>query len=152
MKKISSIKDSPFQNVRDDSLQISKYALSLSRFIEISDTPITIGLQGEWGTGKTSLMSLIKELLNESSIASSWVNTWEFSLFSKPETITPAILSGMLDNLKEECKERGIWTLNDESRDKFNKAMNFFGSIANQVIDKTTGVNISDATTGLDQN
>jgi len=39
MKKISSIKDSPFQNVRDDSLQISKYALSLSRFIEISDTP-----------------------------------------------------------------------------------------------------------------
>ena len=152
MNKISSIKDSPIQNVREDSLQISKYALSLSRFIEISDTPITIGLQGEWGTGKTSLMSLIKELLNESSIASSWVNTWEFSLFSKPETITPAILSGMLDNLKEECKERGIWTLNDESRDKFNKAMNFFGSIANQVIDKTTGVNISAANTGLDQN
>ena len=30
--------------------------------------------------------------------------------------------------------------------------MNFFGSIANQVIDKTTGVNISDAATGLNQN
>lgn len=152
MNKISSVKDSPIQNINEDSLQISKYALSLSKFIEISDTPITIGLQGEWGTGKTSLMSLIKELLNESSIASSWVNTWEFSLFSKPESITPAILSGMLDNLKEECKARNIWTLNDESRDKFNKAMSFFGSIANQVIDKTTGVNISDATSGLSQN
>jgi hypothetical protein len=152
MNKISSVKDSPIQNLKEDSLQISKYAVSLSKFIEISDTPITIGLQGEWGTGKTSLMSLIKELLNESSIASSWVNTWEFSLFSNPETITPAILSGMLDNLKEECKNRNIWTLNDESKDKFNKAMNFFGSIANQVIDKTTGVNISDATAGLNQN
>ena len=119
--KSSSIKDSPIQNIQEDSLQVSKYAVSLSKFIEISDTPITIGLQGEWGTGKTSLMSLIKELLNESSIASSWVNTWEFSLFSKPETITPAILSGMLDNLKQECKARNIWTLNDESRDKFNK-------------------------------
>jgi len=152
MNKISSVKDSPIQNLKEDSLQISKYAVSLSKFIEISDTPITIGLQGEWGTGKTSLMSLIKELLNESSIASSWVNTWEFSLFSNPETITPAILSGMLNNLKEECKNRNIWTLNDESKDKFNKAMNFFGSIANQVIDKTTGVNISDAATGLNQN
>lgn len=152
MNKISSVKDSPIQNLKEDSLQISKYAVSLSKFIEISDTPITIGLQGEWGTGKTSLMSLIKELLNESSIASSWVNTWEFSLFSNPETITPAILSGMLNNLKEECKNRNIWTLNDESKDKFNKAMNFFGSIANQVIDKTTGVNISDATAGLNQN
>jgi len=81
--KSSSIKDSPIQNIQEDSLQVSKYAVSLSKFIEISDTPITIGLQGEWGTGKTSLMSLIKELLNESSIASSWVNTWEFSLFSK---------------------------------------------------------------------
>ena len=74
--KSSSIKDSPIQNIQEDSLQVSKYAVSLSKFIEISDTPITIGLQGEWGTGKTSLMSLIKELLNESSIASSWVNTW----------------------------------------------------------------------------
>tara|TARA_Y100000385_G_C13091974_1_gene639251 strand:- start:1099 stop:3030 length:1932 start_codon:yes stop_codon:yes gene_type:complete len=152
MNKISSVKDSPIQSLKEDSLQISKYAVSLSKFIEISDTPITIGLQGEWGTGKTSLMSLIKELLNESSIASSWVNTWEFSLFSNPETITPAILSGMLDNLKQECKNRNIWTLNDESKDKFNKAMNFFGSIANQVIDKTTGVNISDATAGSNQN
>ena len=150
--KSSSIKDSPIQNIQEDSLQVSKYAVSLSKFIEISDTPITIGLQGEWGTGKTSLMSLIKELLNESSIASSWVNTWEFSLFSKPETITPAILSGMLDNLKQECKARNIWTLNDESRDKFNKAMKFFGSIANQVIDNNTGVNVSNATGDLNSN
>jgi transcriptional regulator with PAS, ATPase and Fis domain len=52
MNKISSVKDSPIQNLKEDSLQISKYAVSLSKFIEISDTPITIGLQGEWGTGK----------------------------------------------------------------------------------------------------
>ena len=52
---------------QDSRSSIQKYAVSLSKFIEISDTPITIGLQGEWGTGKTSLMSLyfLKELLNE---------------------------------------------------------------------------------------
>ena len=35
--KSSSIKDSPIQNIQEDSLQVSKYAVSLSKFIEISD-------------------------------------------------------------------------------------------------------------------
>ena len=56
---MSSITDSPISKLEEDFLNIEKYSKSLSRFIQSSDTPITIGLQGEWGTGKTSLMSLI---------------------------------------------------------------------------------------------
>ena len=51
---MSSITDKPIISKVEDSLKIEKYANSLSKFIKNSDTPITIGLQGEWGTGKTA--------------------------------------------------------------------------------------------------
>ena len=49
---MASITDKPIKKLDEDSLNIQKYANSLSKFIKSSDTPITIGLQGEWGTGK----------------------------------------------------------------------------------------------------
>ena len=38
-----------------DSLKTSKYAHALANFIGHCDTPITVGVQGEWGSGKTTL-------------------------------------------------------------------------------------------------
>ena len=78
---MSSITDKPITTLNQDLLKVEKYSQALSNFITRSDTPITIGLQGEWGTGKTSLMSLLLEDFNEKNIACSWVNTWEYSLF-----------------------------------------------------------------------
>lgn len=48
----SNIVDKAISNIVDDLLKVEKYSIALSNFIERSDTPITIGLQGEWGTGK----------------------------------------------------------------------------------------------------
>jgi len=76
---MSSITDKPIITLNQDLLKVEKYSLALSNFIIRSDTPITVGLQGEWGTGKTSLMSLLLEDFNEKNIACSWVNTWEYS-------------------------------------------------------------------------
>ena len=55
---MSSITDKPITTLNQDLLKVEKYSQALSNFITRSATPITIGLQGEWGTGKTSLMSL----------------------------------------------------------------------------------------------
>lgn len=142
---MSSITDKPILNLKDDLLDIENYSIALSKFINKSDTPITIGLQGEWGTGKTSLMSLLLENFIEGDIACSWVNTWEYSLFKDAHETTPGVLKGMLEKLKDSCKERGIWTLKDESNEKFKKASRFLGGIANQVISNQTGINIKDA-------
>ena len=46
---LSCITDKPIQNSSDDQLKMSRYTGVLSKFIEISDTPLTVGLQGEWG-------------------------------------------------------------------------------------------------------
>ena len=144
---MASITDKPIAKLEQDSLNIQKYANSLSKFIRNSDTPITIGLQGEWGTGKTSLMSLLLENFNEDGkereIATSWVNTWEYSLFKGASETTPAVLSGMLEKLRDENSD--IWTIKDVAADKVKKATKFLSGLANQVIANQTGVNVKEA-------
>jgi hypothetical protein len=146
---MSSITDKPIIGLSEDLLKVQKYSEALSNFISKSDTPITIGLQGEWGTGKTSLMSLLLEDFNNKDIASSWVNTWEYSMFKGAHETTPGVLRGMLEKLKESCEHRGLWTLQDETKDKFGKAAKFLGSLANQVVANKTGLDIKDAASSV---
>jgi|TARA_B110000967_G_C18867179_1_gene553315 hypothetical protein len=141
---MSSITDKPISFKSEDLLKVEKYSFALSNFIVNSKTPITIGLQGEWGTGKTSLMSLLLEDFTEKEIATSWVNTWEYSMFRGAHETTPGVLRGMLEKLKESCEKDG-WTLKGEAQANFKKAASFLGGLANQVISSQTGVNIKDA-------
>lgn len=145
---MSSITDKPISTLNQDLLKVEKYSLALSNFIIRSDTPITVGLQGEWGTGKTSLMSLLLEDFNEKNIACSWVNTWEYSLFRDANETTPGVLRGMLEKLKESCKSRGIWTLKDDTEEKFKSAARFLGGLANQIVANQTGIDVKGAGVG----
>ena len=145
---MSSITDKPITTLNQDLLKVEKYSLALSNFIIRSDTPITIGLQGEWGTGKTSLMSLLLEDFNDKNIACSWVNTWEYSLFRNANETTPGVLRGMLEKLKESCKSRGIWTLKDDTEEKFKSAARFLGGLANQIVANQTGIDVKGAAAG----
>ena len=54
MVKISSIVDVPKKADAEDLFGINKYENGLTHFIQYADTPITIAIQGEWGSGKTS--------------------------------------------------------------------------------------------------
>ena len=146
---MSSITDKAISSKNQDLLKVERYSLALSNFITSSDTPITIGLQGEWGTGKTSLMSLLLEDFNEKNIACSWVNTWEYSMFRGANETTPGVLRGMLEKLKESCIDRGVWTLKDGTEKKFKSAAKFLGGLANQIVANQTGLDIIDATKGV---
>ena len=152
-KKITSITDQPIKGVNSDLLESEKYAAALSSFILESDTPLTIGMQGEWGTGKTSLMYMLKEKIENLAkeenfaIATSWVNTWEYSMFKGVDQTTPAVLKGMLEKLKESCGNN--WTLNDDIDNKIKKVGSFLGNVANQIVSSQTGVNVKNAVGGV---
>ena len=141
----SCITDKPIENNADDKLKMSRYGNVLSNFIKASDTPLTVGLQGEWGTGKTSMLYMLLEHFKSENIATSWVNTWEYSMFRSPGETTPAILKGMLTNLKLSCESEGKWTIEEKSKDSVKKVFKFLGNVANQVISNQTGVDIKDA-------
>ena len=55
--KIIGIVDEPISSGKSDALKIGLHANSLVRFIENTTTPMTVGIQGEWGSGKTSLLN-----------------------------------------------------------------------------------------------
>ena len=141
----SSITDQPIHAFNQDKLKSNRYAGALAQFIQTADTPLTIGLQGEWGTGKTSMMYLLQEKMKDLNIATSWVNTWEYSMFRNPSETTPAILKGMLTNLKLSCESEGKWTIEEKSKDSIKKVFKFLGNVANQVISNQTGVDLKGA-------
>ena len=78
-----------FLQENNDSLGVKDYALALQNFVEGTNTPMTIGIQGEWGSGKTSLLKLIAEGLEgrkqNTKYQCIWINAWEHSLLKMPE-------------------------------------------------------------------
>lgn len=124
--------------------------MALSEFIVKSDTPLTVGLQGEWGSGKTSLMFLIRELLQDKKVATAWVNTWEYSMFRGAHETTPAVLQGLLVKLKEACGDK--WTLDDKAKEKWKSVVRFAGALGNQILANNAGLDakaaIDEAATG----
>ena len=77
----SSIIDVPRKHTQADLFGIQVYQNALIRYVKLTDTPITIALQGEWGSGKTSLMNLLKYNLcdtEEGQYFPIWINTWQY--------------------------------------------------------------------------
>ena len=88
-------------NKGKDTLDIGRHASALTKFIKHTATPMTIGIQGEWGSGKTSLLLKIHSALKaDETHKQIWINSWEHSLLSTPEEallkITNEIIQEML--------------------------------------------------------
>ena len=43
----------------DDALKIGSHINALTSFVRDTSTPMTVGIQGDWGSGKTSLCNQI---------------------------------------------------------------------------------------------
>ena len=100
----SSLIDAPRQHDQDDLLGMNPYQDALIKFIKMADTPITIALQGEWGSGKTSLMNMLRWNLCEAEGASYypvWINTWQYSLLKTPNEAIISILEGIVNQISE---------------------------------------------------
>ena len=100
------LSDNPIESYLDDKLDFNKSSTVLQNFIINSDTPISIGINGKWGSGKTSLMRLIKERLEkengtESDILISWFDTWNYS---NEQEIWRVLMISLIDDLDPENK------------------------------------------------
>ena len=79
----------------EDMFGITSYVEGLTNFISKCNTPLTISIQGSWGTGKTSIMNLIKNQL-PADVYPVWFNTWQFSQFNMSEQLPVSLLSSLL--------------------------------------------------------
>ena len=102
------IVDEPLEKRGEDSLKIKKYSNALVSFIKDSHTPMTIGIQGSWGSGKTSLLNTIYAQLDDANEHEEsndfkviWINSWENSLMATPEEALIKIINEIINGLNE---------------------------------------------------
>lgn len=137
----SSIIDVPRKHTQDDLFGIQVYQEALIEYVELTDTPITIALQGEWGSGKTSLMNMLRYNLCDkegSTYFPVWINTWQYSLMKSPSQTTMSILEGIINQ---------IGTLNP-SKQKWAESKRKIGGIFKKMA--TVGTKLAAGTVGID--
>ena len=84
-----------------DLFKIDDYIKGLSEFIRVCNTPMTISIQGSWGTGKTSIMNFIEEnLKKDGTIAVVKFNTWQFSQFNMQDQLALSLISSIIKQIK----------------------------------------------------
>ena len=109
----TSISDIPCSSEVND-FGTERYVKGLIKFIENSSAPITIALQGEWGSGKTSLMNRLKQTLcsADGPFVGIEINTWEYSMLSSPETTVFRIMEQLILSLAgNNSKAKTNWSL-----------------------------------------
>ncbi len=128
--------DAPIDAIDQESLGLVDHVEALCEFIVCCQTPITIAIQGNWGTGKTSMMNMVRKRMetpqNGKRIETRWFNTWQFAQFQMQDEIALALLTSFLEELGD-----------SEAAKFFGQLGKFVGSTAGNAVkaavDVTTG-------------
>ena len=101
---------------REDALGFVPYRDAIAGVISDpnTSTPLTIGIFGTWGAGKTSLMTMIRDLLPEEGFLTIWFDAWKYE---KEASLWRALLLRVLDALRpgeEELKDEAARKLREE--------------------------------------
>ena len=108
---------------RGDQLKFKSSAEVLARAALYTDSPITIGIFGNWGSGKTSLMRLMHEIVNkegqgDNAAVAVWFNAWQYE--REEHLIIPLIATIVRDMKNKQEQWQGK---NDRASQKALKIM-----------------------------
>lgn len=95
LQLLSDLAVAELDNARSDVLGFSTYVDVMARIIKGTRGPFTIGIFGEWGMGKTSLMRMVEHEVKSSKddemVITVWFNAWMFEQAAYP--IVPLVKS-----------------------------------------------------------
>lgn len=123
-ERITSVSDIPLTQDSND-FGTKRYVDGLVEFIKYSVSPLTIALQGEWGSGKTSLMNRLYIRLcgDANEFVGININTWEYSMLSTPEETVIKIIERLVKALSKGEKQQN-------TLEKFTKWAKVGGGVA----------------------
>lgn len=136
----------------EDIFEIGSYIDGLVAFVKTCKTPMTISIQGTWGTGKTSIMRMVHRKLNpeyalEDNINSDtatckcvYFNTWEFSQFNLSNNIALVMLNQLTNAVIGDDKNLG-----EAFKETFGKALGVTLEIGAGWLSGGAGVKPTDA-------
>jgi hypothetical protein len=106
----------------EDYLDVQAYEKGLYKFVRHCETPMTIGLQGEWGSGKTSMMRGVERRLRtktgrgesptkenqDESVLPFWFDTWQYGAVGAADTLGMLLLRDLTNRLMRELEEGSV--------------------------------------------
>jgi predicted KAP-like P-loop ATPase len=139
--------DSPLSVATHDALNFKDYADVIYESILGTETPCTIGIFGEWGMGKTSMMNMARENIKKNSedYISVWFNAWQYE--NEEQTIVPLIAT-IIKEIKKEIEnlERTLLSYEDEKRIevlvKVEKKVSWLEKVNNALRSVASGVSV----------
>ena len=105
MSDIKILDDCPVSD--SEFFNFDAYANAITGIIESkrTGTPLVVGVIGDWGSGKTTLMKIIKKKIEQeehiSTAQTIWFNAWKYD---REDSIRRALLMRVLQELKTKDK------------------------------------------------
>jgi hypothetical protein len=107
--RFSSSLDKHDEARKTDTLNLLPYAEALRDFIHDCESPMSIGIQGEWGIGRTSLMNMLRGsesgrqsgLLDTNLCKTISLGSWPYSQFDEDDNMAVACLYSLTRELGE---------------------------------------------------
>ena len=141
--------DAPIEAFDDDCLGIGSYVDAMHRFIKGCETPLTIGIQGDWGIGKTSFLKMLIDKFSkvkgrETRCHTIYFNSWQYSQFGQEQSLSLSILRGIVADLQVMVQKGGD-SYAASAKEKAEKFGTFVRTLGSQVIKAQTGVDLKAA-------
>lgn len=92
------LNDKAVETLEEDALDFTPYVEALAEIIVTGSTPLTIGVFGTWGSGKTSLMRMVKQQVQAKKATAGWFDAWKYD---KEETLWRAFLLSVLSAVRD---------------------------------------------------
>jgi len=80
----------------DDKLGLADFRGILRDILTDGPTPITVGVFGDWGSGKTSLMRMLMADVTDAGHRAVWFDAWKFT----DESLQRALIQRIIDELR----------------------------------------------------
>ncbi len=86
LKPLQLISDQPVDLLKDDRLGLQPYAGTVASVALGTPGPFTIGVFGDWGHGKTSLLRLAQKMVEDQDhqVVTAWFNVWQYEKEEHP--------------------------------------------------------------------
>lgn len=106
------VTDLPISGSDDNLLGTEHYINGLVEFILSCSTPMSVALQGDWGSGKTSFINIMKDKLDSirndqaPRVKTVYFNTWQYSQFKMSGDLYTAFIVSINSVLSNGSTER----------------------------------------------
>ena len=138
MGTFSNLTDTP--KVDKDQLGIDKYKKGLKRFLMSAQTPLTVAIQGEWGSGKTTLMNFLRRELctDKEGYYGVWINTWEYGLMMDASSTLTNIITAIINQVIEVIEQEN----SDDAAKLKKKAKSFITRVSKAALKTSANMTI----------